>query len=123
MASEASDERLFGLTVGECKDHFKQATRDLKLDAHHLVNDQAWGGGATRNILLKRRELEEVRKRRYGRTYTSPRRYEKSGRVQKVLQLTPPAVLACCQDVEKRLGQLLTRPCGTLPSPLWGCRA
>ena len=95
----------------------------MGLNRFHLVTYQARHGGATRDILLKRRDLEEVRKRGHWRTYTSLCRYEKSGRVQKVLQLTPPAVLAYCQSVENRVGQLLAGPCNGVPCPVWGLKA
>ena len=76
----------------EYKSHFDAAVNDLQLTGHKLVTYQARHGGATRDILLGRRSLEEVRMRGHWRTYSSLRRYEKSGRVQKVLQITPPAV-------------------------------
>jgi hypothetical protein len=122
LRGKAKTEKVFDITMGEYKDHFEEAAKDLKLEKHRLVTYQARHGGATRDILLKRRDLEEVRKRGHWRTYSSLRRYEKSGRLQKVLQVTPPDVLAFCQSVEHRVGLLLDGPASAVPCPAWGFR-
>ncbi len=100
--------------------HFDKAAQVSGLSRFHLVTYQARRGGATRDILLGRRDRESVRKRGRWHTYTSLRRYEKSGRLQQVLQTTPPAVLPYCQMVEKRILELLLGPTGELPTPRCG---
>ena len=67
--------------------------------------------------LLQRRDAKEVRKRGQWRTYSSLRRYEKSGRLQQVLQTTPADVLRYCQGMEDRLLQLLRGPASAVPPP------
>ncbi len=68
--------------MGEYTEHFEQAARDELLTSHNLVTYQARLGGATRDILLKRSEVEEVRKRGHWRANASLRRFERSGRLQ-----------------------------------------
>ncbi|CAK0820931.1 unnamed protein product [Prorocentrum cordatum] len=94
MGRRSDDEMLFPIGMRLYKKHFDQACVDLGLDKFRLVTYQARRGGATRDILLQRRTLEETRKRGTWETYSSLRRYEKSGRVQKVMQSTPPHLLA-----------------------------
>ncbi len=93
MRGTAPEAPLFGVSMKENKARFDEASQILGLGRFHLVTYQARHEGATRDILLGRRDQESVRKRGHWRTHTSLRRYKKSGRLQKVLQTTPPAVL------------------------------
>ncbi len=63
LRGRAAGDLLFGAAMGEREERFEQAARDLLLTSHNLVTYQARHGGATRDVVLKRRELEEVRKR------------------------------------------------------------
>ncbi|CAK0886249.1 unnamed protein product, partial [Prorocentrum cordatum] len=107
MGRGSDDEMPFPIGMRLYKKHFDQACVDLGLDKFKLVTYQARRGGATRDILLQRRTLEETRKRGTWETYSSLRRYEKSGRVQKVMQSTPPHLLAfaklACGNLEEWL--------------------
>ena len=115
MRGKNPDQPLFSINMKEYRTHFTQAAVALGLGHHNLVAYQARHGGASRDILLKRREMEEVRKRGHWRTYASVRRYEKSGRVQRVMQTTPAALLKYCQRVAPRLGELLLGPPAAVP--------
>ena len=112
---------LFGLTMAEYKDDFDQAARDLQSGGHNLVIYQGRHGGASRDILLQRRDLEEMRKRGQWKTYSSLRRYEESGRLQKVLQTTAPELLRYCQAMEQHILEVLLGPSRGVPCPPWGC--
>ena len=116
-ASCRSNEKFFSLSAADYKEAFKLAARDLKLEKWNLMSYQARHGGATRDILLRRRDLEEVRKRGQWQSYSSVRRYEKSGRLQRVVQTTSPEALRCCQRVAAGLLGLLRGPCGLVPAP------
>ena len=60
--------------------------------------------------------MEEVRKRGHWKTYTSLRRYEKSGRLQKVLNATPGPLLKWCQEIAPRMAEFLEREPSELPA-------
>ena len=77
---------------------------------------QARHGGVTRGIVLKRITLEEARKRGHWQGCTSVRRYEKSGRLQKVLAATPPPLLQWGKTVSAKLADLLPTPPAQLPA-------
>jgi hypothetical protein len=117
MLGRKSDALLFPQGMRKYKEHFDLATLQLGLERFKLVTYQTRHGGATRDILMQRRDLEEVRKRGQWRTYSSLRRYEKSGRLQQVLQTTPARVLQYCQGMEDRLLQILLGPASSVPPP------
>ncbi|CAK0844953.1 unnamed protein product, partial [Prorocentrum cordatum] len=94
MGRSSDEETLLPIGMRLCKKHFDQACVDLGLEQFKLVTCQARRGGAAGDILLQRRTLEEARKRGTWETCASLRRYEKSGRVQKVMRTTPPHLLA-----------------------------
>ena len=106
-SSRDPQEPLFSIGAAGFKAAFSQAAECLGLGDWKLMGYQARHGGATRDILLQRRTLEEVRKRGHWHTYTSVRRYEKSGRVQKVLADSPSGLLEWCQKVGDALPKLL----------------
>ena len=116
MRGKTPEMPLFSMSMKDYKAHFDEAAVILGLERFHLVTYQARHGGATRDILLGRRDQESVRKRGHWRTYTSLRRYEKSGRLQKVMQTTPPVALRYCQNVEKNILELWMGPAGAIPA-------
>mmetsp|Transcript_123627 Transcript_123627/g.357610 ORF Transcript_123627/g.357610 Transcript_123627/m.357610 type:complete len:86 (+) Transcript_123627:1051-1308(+) len=73
--------------------------------------------GATRDILLGRRDHEAAQKRGTWKTYSSFRCYEKSGRVQKGLAPMKPDTLMFTQLAARSLLHWLGGPSRTLPKP------
>lgn len=117
IEGKQDDDKLFPQGMQNYKLDFEKAARLLGLGPLNLVTYQARHGGATRDILMQRREMEEVRKRGQWRTYSSVRRYEKSGRVHKVLQTTPPQTMQYCESVERGLLGLLLGAPDDVPAP------
>ena len=117
ITDRAQETFLFPQGMAKYKMQFDLAVKALGLERFELVTYQARHGGASRDIMMQRRDLEEVRKRGQWRTYTSVRRYEKSGRVHKVLQTTPPPILKYCLAVAPRLLTVLLGRTTEVPAP------
>ena len=115
----ANGDLVFKTDAVKYRKAFSKAAKRLGLEQWCLTTYQARHGGATRDILLQRREMEEVRKRGHWKTYSSVRRYEKSGRVQRVLGETAPQVLTWCQEAAEKLPSTLrgSRGVGAPPAP------
>ena len=76
---------------------------------------QARHGGASRDLLLRRLELEVIRKRGHWASYSSVRRYEKSRWLQRVVGRTHPRLLAWARELSPRVGELLQMEPEQLP--------
>jgi len=87
-------EKLFRLSISQYKDAFEDAADLVGLAAEQLCTYQARHGGASRDAMLKRRDLSEIQKRGGWKTFNSVRRYEKFGKVQQAINRTPSDTLA-----------------------------
>ena len=96
---------------------FHECAGALHLD---LESPYQWRhGGASRDFLLKRRDLESIRKRLQHKSYSSVRRYEKAGRLRLAIQNTPQASWAYCVQAAANL-QCWFRSPHLIPRPPWG---
>ncbi|CAK0794405.1 unnamed protein product, partial [Prorocentrum cordatum] len=86
-------EKLFRLSISQCKDAFEDAADLVGLAAEQLCTYQVRHGGASRDAMLKRRDLSEIQKRGGWKTFNSVRRYEKFGKVQQAINRTPSDTL------------------------------
>ncbi|CAK0906068.1 unnamed protein product, partial [Prorocentrum cordatum] len=86
-------EKLFRLSISQCKDAFEDAADLVGLAAEQLCTYQVRHGGASRDAMLKRRGLSEIQKRGGWKTFNSVRRYEKFGKVQQAINRTPSDTL------------------------------
>ena len=68
----------------------------------------------------RRREMQVFRKQGHWKTYSSVRRYVKSGRVQRVLGETAPQFLTCCQEAAEQLPSTLRGSRGVRAPPAPG---
>ncbi|CAK0874147.1 unnamed protein product, partial [Prorocentrum cordatum] len=86
-------EKLFRLSISQYKDAFEDAADLVGLAAEQLCTYQVRHGGASRDAMLKRRDLSEIQKRGGWKTFNSVRRYEKFGKVQQAINRTPSDTL------------------------------
>ena len=110
-------ERLFSMTMPEYRNAFQQAATDLGLEQEKLNPYQVRHGGPSRDALLRRRDLTEIRKRGRWVTSASVRRYEKHGRMQQALGRTPPPVMEYCKLAAANIGEWLRGPQSAVATP------
>jgi len=98
---------LFGVTLEEARDAFAQAAEMMGLGNLGLCLYQARHGGASRDALLRRRDLEGIKRRGRWSTTSSVRRYEKHGRMQLALSRTPNDVMEFCLKATARVQDIV----------------
>ena len=108
---------LFNLTAGQFKEQFAMGCEALGMGALNLCSYQLRHGGASRDALLQRRPLEEIRKRGRWTSHQSVRRYEKSGRVQKAMAETPPEIQTFCRWAADGIQEVLHGKCALRTPP------
>ncbi|CAK0825859.1 unnamed protein product, partial [Prorocentrum cordatum] len=86
-------EKLFRLSISQYKEAFENAADLVGLAAEQLCTYQVRHGGASRDAMLRRRDLSEIQKRGGWKTFNSVRRYEKFGKVQQAMNRTPSDTL------------------------------
>eukprot|EP00973_Karenia_brevis_P085057 11804837-Karenia_brevis.AAC.1 len=96
---------------------FNLAVAQIGLAKFGLISYQARHGGANRDAMLKRLEMEAIRKRGRLKTYQSLRRYEKHGRRQLVYNQTPAATEKWCDLVITKLERVLHGRQSQIPQP------
>ena len=91
---------------------FKQAILDVGLQCLAPVPYTLRHGGASHDILMKRRTIEAIKTRGRWRSDASVARYQKAARALQELNRLGPKTLAFARQVEERLPQLML---GRLP--------
>ena len=106
---------LWPFTPGELSKEFAEAVKELKLDFCIDTMYQNRHGGASRDQQMKLRTLADTQKRGKWLTKIGPRIYDKSGRVQGLVNRAPPEIIEYGEDVRKNF--LLYYLNGAFPVP------
>ena len=85
-------EKLFPITVAEMLVDWNEALAELRIPKQQLVWYQLRHGGASADLLERRRSVPEIQARGRWMRPESMRRYAKSGQIQKVLNALPKDV-------------------------------
>lgn len=85
-------EKLFPLSVNEMLDDWNDALAELHIPKKQMVWYQLRHGGASADLLERRRSVPEIQARGRWMRPESMRRYAKSGQIQKVLNALPKDV-------------------------------
>ena len=86
-----ADPLLFPLDLATFEKHVKEASAQLGLQKLKLTPHGARHGGPSRAMMLGLLDLKQVAKRGRWSTLTSVRRYEKSGKLVRVVARIPPS--------------------------------
>ena len=100
-------EEVWSFTVQQLRLNYKQACAELSLQG---LSDHLYGlrhGGASHDLLHRRRDLLAIRERGRWVTDSSLRRYAKSTLLQRELNKIPQQVIAFGNSVERQFVQLL----------------
>ena len=106
-AGRLGDELVWTFSMPQLRSSFKQACEELSLQQ---LTDHLYGlrhGGASHDLLHRRRDLLAIRERGRWVTDSSLRRYAKSTLLQKELNKVPSEVLSFGNTVEERFVKLI----------------
>ena len=115
LGKRGPKEFLFNITAAQQKEIFEEASAAAGLKEFALSIYQTRHGGASQDAVTQRREMDRIQRRGRWQSKRSVKRYEKHGRLQKLLHKTPLQSQPFVQEATRSLAEWLRGwPC---PAP------
>ena len=103
-------DKLWPFDVIELNVEFRRSVCACNLSHLEPTLDSLRHGGASEDVLRRRRTLEEVQRRGRWRIQTAVRRYTKEAKILSELHKVPPPLLRYGEYVEANILQLFSAP-------------